>query len=787
MRNLFVLCTAMIGLTHRLDAANFTVSGKQNPWLITANPFQPDGDRPALFTDFAPGDRLEFSAAGSVAFNPGLDSGPDGTEDFPITHGAVTHISGVIETPANALLGVFLDDSDPISATDTPPDLDFTTSPQRNFATQSPALRQMFFIGDGKTTAGTRQSFVVPAGAKRLYLGVLDRANWASNEGSFDVTVTQGGAGPQLTPITSFSYRTSSPIRTSNLFQFTATESAVLSDLRVRVQSSTTPTVEGSWTDLPTGSQMSRLDNTWTTTAIDLPSGTEYFRAIASAPGFPDQVSTVIGPLTILPGISPFGNFSYSTTAPARTGVPWTFTIQEPSDFVGLRVQSSATPEVESSWSDLPGGGGMTRHGDLWSLSLSDIPAGNLYFRAIASAANYPDRVSALLGPIRVQEALPVVKKTQAMSGKYSLQSLEEPAKTPGMILAEAIGVANVHFALGDFVGGSRILAEAMTFYAIGQATIDVTVGEGESLTVPGLNIGPNADLVLKGTINGDVGIYGVPALPMISNDGASIISNDGNSLISNDGGSIQFDAASAQQISAAAALAEPAGSALISPNGGTVLSTGQGGLIPPNGASLIGPNGASRPIGVRALNTASVSAGVMTINGNYHQDPGTALMIAITGTNNTPLQYDHLIVNGRAELGGVIAFGFFNMATGQPTEGPAEGSVFDVVTATNITTNNLLVRGPLWGNGLHFRGDVVNVAEGRQALRLTAVRIPPVLAVERADSLLRIAYPTNYIGMTLESSTSLGKGNWSAVSTGTNLVTLPASNSAAFFRLRKP
>ena len=157
---------------------------------------------------------------------------------------------------------------------------------------------------------------------------------------------------------------------------------------------------------------MSRVDSTWTATATDVPAGDMYFRAIAAAPGFPDQISAVVGPINVLPGIAPFGDFSYSTAAPARTGAHWTFTIGEPSDFVNLRVQSSTTPNVESSWADLPGGGGMSRTGDIWSLTTSTVPSGNRYFRVIASAANYPDRISAVLGPIKVQETLPIVQKT---------------------------------------------------------------------------------------------------------------------------------------------------------------------------------------------------------------------------------------------------------------------------------------------------------------------------------------------------------------------------------------
>jgi hypothetical protein len=179
-----------------------------------------------------------------------------------------------------------------------------------------------------------------------------------------------------------------------------------------------------------------------------------------------------------------------------------------------------------------------------------------------------------------------------------------------------------------------------------------------------------------------------------------------------------------------------------------------------------------------------------MTINGSYHQDAGSALIIAVTGTNTVPnLQYDRLVVSGRADLGGVIAYGFFNPADAQSTNNvfyPQEGATIDVVLASKIAAQNLLVRGPIWGDGLHFRWDIVDVANGRQALRLTAGRIPPVIAIQQRGDQVQIAYPTNYTGYTLEKATTLAPGNWTPTGTTGNSATIPASGGAAFFRLKK-
>src|SRR3546814_3579660 len=79
--------------------------------------------------------------------------------------------------------------------------LQYATPEQRNQLGQSPALRQPFYIGDGRTRDGQRQLITVPAGATRLYLGVMDSARWNDNSGAFEVTVrSDGDSGLTLDP-----------------------------------------------------------------------------------------------------------------------------------------------------------------------------------------------------------------------------------------------------------------------------------------------------------------------------------------------------------------------------------------------------------------------------------------------------------------------------------------------------------------------------------------------------------------------------------------------------------
>ena len=84
-----------------------------------------------------------------------------------------------------ALVGVFETATGPTSGT-PPATLDFTVI-GTNFASLSPALNQVFFIGDGLTGdgSGSVQQFMVPLGATRLYLGCADAGNYNGSPGAY--------------------------------------------------------------------------------------------------------------------------------------------------------------------------------------------------------------------------------------------------------------------------------------------------------------------------------------------------------------------------------------------------------------------------------------------------------------------------------------------------------------------------------------------------------------------------------------------------------------------------
>jgi murein DD-endopeptidase MepM/ murein hydrolase activator NlpD len=107
-----------------------------------------------------------------------LANGPDGI----VAAGTATGndwdgLAGMQLARGRFVAAVFLDDSEP--AAPAPAQLDLTL-PDIEFDRLSPALRQIFFVGDGRTSGGGAaggrevQTFVVPDEATRIFLGVID-------------------------------------------------------------------------------------------------------------------------------------------------------------------------------------------------------------------------------------------------------------------------------------------------------------------------------------------------------------------------------------------------------------------------------------------------------------------------------------------------------------------------------------------------------------------------------------------------------------------------------------
>jgi Flp pilus assembly protein TadG len=134
------------------------------------------------------GQHLSFrDPTGVTSYSGSGNYGPDGETDW-IVHQAAANGINTTGAPIQALMGIFLDNTQPSSSAQAA-SLDFSTDDSRNFTTLSPKLKQVFFIGDGLDDSGNLQQFVVPTGATRLYIGIMDENGWWwDNVGTLSIT-----------------------------------------------------------------------------------------------------------------------------------------------------------------------------------------------------------------------------------------------------------------------------------------------------------------------------------------------------------------------------------------------------------------------------------------------------------------------------------------------------------------------------------------------------------------------------------------------------------------------
>jgi len=120
-----------------------------------------------------------FNGFGGIVYGP-EGNGIPGSSSITSFGG----ISGYLGTQG-ALVGVFLTDAVPSGA--APPRLDFSVGGLgTDFLTLSPALGQVFYIGNGVTSGNEFQEFVAPADATRVFFGITDAFGFNGAPGAFD-------------------------------------------------------------------------------------------------------------------------------------------------------------------------------------------------------------------------------------------------------------------------------------------------------------------------------------------------------------------------------------------------------------------------------------------------------------------------------------------------------------------------------------------------------------------------------------------------------------------------
>jgi hypothetical protein len=184
-------CQAVVEtLERRSLLASLTVNATDNIFGAgsTSNPTPEPagfgGGTPAEVHALSPGvgRLLTINAvSGTVSLTPGYPSDGSGNHTFSTAIIAYGGISGVSEARSGFLVGVFLSDSDPSSAMPPASGLDQPS----DLTPAAPQLGQLFYIGDGKSVAGTPENYQVPAGATRLYLGFADAFNYRGAPGAY--------------------------------------------------------------------------------------------------------------------------------------------------------------------------------------------------------------------------------------------------------------------------------------------------------------------------------------------------------------------------------------------------------------------------------------------------------------------------------------------------------------------------------------------------------------------------------------------------------------------------
>src|SRR5262249_47675170 len=155
--------SALFGQTSGSDTLTINVQATSNPYLAGL----PNGTK-ARVGDSAPQQSpvlvqrtlshavaVTFTAEGAIQHTPECPPdchGPNGAELARHLKGAEHGIADAV-APMDALMGVFLSDERP-NRRRAPRSLDYKVN-LGDISSSSPQLKQVFFIGDGKTSSGT--------------------------------------------------------------------------------------------------------------------------------------------------------------------------------------------------------------------------------------------------------------------------------------------------------------------------------------------------------------------------------------------------------------------------------------------------------------------------------------------------------------------------------------------------------------------------------------------------------------------------------------------------------
>ncbi|HEX8911567.1 MAG TPA: pilus assembly protein TadG-related protein [Humisphaera sp.] len=211
-RSADVTCESIATLTGG-QSQSVTVSATANPYLagMPAGTTNLAGDTASNAAPYqvasipvTPGTYLTFTnISGTTNVLPGYVSsaGPAGLSTIPTHHGQNYNYTIDYSGPENgiadaimnesAVMGLFLDDNAPNTTAAPTTVVDWTSTAIANQQTYNTLeTKAPFLIGDGVTSGGVTQRFLVPPGATRFYIGIWDGIGYYNNTGSFTATVT---------------------------------------------------------------------------------------------------------------------------------------------------------------------------------------------------------------------------------------------------------------------------------------------------------------------------------------------------------------------------------------------------------------------------------------------------------------------------------------------------------------------------------------------------------------------------------------------------------------------
>ena len=239
-----------------------------------------------------------------------------------------------------------------------------------------------------------------------------------------------------------------------------------------------------------------------------------FFRARVKADGFPDVFSNSVGSFNLASAKARAGRTVFRIR---RNGVraDFDFRVTEVSPVAGiaLRVQTSKTPSVEGSWTDLKDSAGsnvsaMKPDGDSihFALLTQSLPeGGGNYFRAIAAGpanSGIIDSISNVIGSYTIQSIKPPTVTVTSPPRPLPTPSAADPCHTtetcpgernnPVVITVDAGGVAAINIHANATAGPNRgiaslsILFDGEPIYAIQSSSASASIDYQKNTNVIG-------------------------------------------------------------------------------------------------------------------------------------------------------------------------------------------------------------------------------------------------------------------------------------------------------------